>query len=95
MEQEIRTSQRDLIARVATLELLVSDLIGILQVIDPPAMQLLAQIAARDADIQNTRTLPVAEHQRDRLYGVLQDRRRKLQPKRSRGVFQREDGLEA
>ncbi len=83
MDPEIRTSKRDLIARVATLELLVSDLIGILQVIDPQAMALLAQIAARDAEIQNTHTLAVAEHQRERLYGVLQDRRRKLQPKRT------------
>jgi hypothetical protein len=94
MEPEIRTSQRDLIARVATLELLVSDLIGILQVIDPQAMALLAQIAARDADIQNTRTLAVAEHQRDRLYAVLQDRRRKLQPKRGGMTIPREQ-LEA
>jgi hypothetical protein len=91
MEPEIRTSQRDLIARVATLELLVSDLIGILQVIDPQAMALLAQIAARDADIQNTRTLAVAEHQRGRLYAVLQDRRRKLQPKRGGMTIPREE----
>ena len=97
MDQEIRTSKRDLIARVATLELLVSDLIGILQVIDPEAMALLAQIAARDAEIQNTHTIAVAEHQRERLYTVLQDRRRKLQPRRSGVGFglRREEVIEA
>jgi hypothetical protein len=84
MDQEIRTSRRDLIARVATLELLVSDLIGVLQRVDPAAMQQLAQDAARDTEIQNSRTLQVAEHQRDRLHTVLSDRQRKLQPKRAR-----------
>ncbi len=81
MDQEIRTSRRDLIARVATLELLVSDLIGVLQRVDPKAMQQLALDAARDVEIQNTRTLAVAEHQRDRLHTVLCDRQRKLQPR--------------
>jgi len=84
MEQEVRTSRRDLIARVATLELLISDLIGVLQRVDPAAMQQLAQDAARDTEIQNTRTLQVAEHQRDRLHTVLSDRQRKLQPRRAR-----------
>ena len=83
MDQEIRTGRRDLIARVATLELLVSDLIGILHRVDPKAMQQLARDAARDTEIQNTRTLAVAEHQRDRLHTVLSDRERKLQPKRA------------
>jgi bifunctional N-acetylglucosamine-1-phosphate-uridyltransferase/glucosamine-1-phosphate-acetyltransferase GlmU-like protein len=85
MEQEIRTGRRDLIGRVATLELLVSDLIGILHKVDPTAMQQLALDAARDQEIQNTRTLAVAEHQRDRLRTVLSDRQRKLQPKRAGG----------
>ena len=83
MEQEVRTSRRDLISRVATLELLVSDLIGILQRIDPKAMQQLAHDAAPDVEIQHNRTLAVAEHQRDRLRTVLTDRQRKLQPKAS------------
>lgn len=83
MEQEVRTGRRDLIARVATLELLISDLIGILQKVAPEAMQRLAQDAARDVELQNSRTLPVAEHQRDRLHTVLADRQRKLQPRRS------------
>ena len=83
MEQEVRTGRRDLIARVATLELLISDLIGILQRVAPEAMQKLAQDAARDVELQNARTLPVAEHQRDRLHTVLADRQRKLQPRRT------------
>ena len=83
MDQEIRTSKRDLIARVATLELLVADLIGILHKLDPKAMQQLALDATRDMEIQSTRTLAVAEHQRDRLHTVLEDRRRKLQPRRN------------
>ena len=82
MEQEIRTSRRDLVSRVATLELLVSDLIGVLHRVDPKAMQQLAVDAARDTEIQNSRTLAVPEHQRDRLHTVLSDRQRKLQPKR-------------
>jgi len=84
MEQEVRTSRRDLIARVATLELLISDLIGILQQVAPAAMQQLAQDAARDTELQNSRTIQVAEHQRDRLHTVLSDRQRKLQPRRAR-----------
>jgi hypothetical protein len=84
MEQEVRTSRRDLIARVATLELLISDLIGVLHRVDPDAMQQLAQDAARDMELQSSRTLQVAEHQRDRLHTVLSDRQRKLQPKRTR-----------
>jgi hypothetical protein len=82
MEQEVRTGRRDMIARVATLELLISDLIGILQQVAPEAMQKLGQDAARDVELQNARTLPVAEHQRDRLHTVLADRQRKLQPPR-------------
>ena len=83
MAQEIRTSRRDMIARVATLELLVSDLIGILHRVDPRAMQQLARDAARDVEIQDSRTMTVAENQRDRLHTVLTDRQRKLQPKRA------------
>jgi hypothetical protein len=77
-------SRRDLIARIATLELLVSDLIALLWRADPAAMETLASEAARDLEIQHTRTaLPAAEHQRDRLFGVLQERRRKLQHRRA------------
>ena len=83
MPDEIRTSKHDLIARVATLELLVADLIDLLWRIDPKAMDRLAKEADQDLTIQNSRTvLSAGEHQRMRLFGVLQDRRRKLQHRR-------------
>jgi hypothetical protein len=85
MTDEVRTSRHDLIARVATLELLVSDLIELLWRLDPKAMDQLAQEANQDLAIQNSRVaLPAGEHQRMRLYGVLQDRRRRLQHRRGR-----------
>ena len=42
MSEDLPTSRRDLVARVATLELLVSDLIDLLWSIDPAAMERLA-----------------------------------------------------
>ncbi len=79
---EVRTSKRDLVARVATLELLVADLVHILWRLDPKAMDKLAGEAAHDLDIQHTRiALPVGEHQRERLYSVLETRRRVLKPR--------------
>jgi len=87
MADDIRTSKRDLVARVATLELLTADLIALLWRADPGLMEKLAQEAEHDVNLQNTRTLPAAESQRERLYGILQDRKRRLQPPRglSRG----------
>lgn len=85
MPDEIRTSKHDLVARVATLELLVADLIDLLWQVDPKAMDQLAHDAERDLNIHNTRlAVPGGEHQRTRLFNVLQDRRRKLQHRRSR-----------
>ena len=85
MGEDISTSRRDLIARVATLELIVADLIDLLWRLDPAAMEKLAEEAGHDLTIQNSRTiLPGGEHQRERLYGVLQDRRRRLQHRRGR-----------
>lgn len=86
MSEEIRTSQRDLVARVATLELLVSDLIDLLWEVDPAAMQRLSRDADRDLALQNSRVLPGAEHQRERLFAVLQERRRKLQHRRGQAA---------
>lgn len=84
MSAEIRTSTHDLVARVATLELLVSDLIDLLWRVDPAAMERLAREADQDLRIQDSRIpLPAGEHQRMRLFNVLQDRRRKLQHRRS------------
>jgi hypothetical protein len=84
MVDEVRTSKRDLIARVATLELLVADLVHILWQVSPGAMNRLAAEAARDLEIGDTRiALPVGDHQRDRLHTVLQSRQRLLKPKKS------------
>jgi hypothetical protein len=82
MSDEINSARRDLVARVATLELLVSDLIELLWRIDPEKMERLATEANRDLEIQSSRTLAGAEHQRQRLFTVLQERRRKLQNRR-------------
>ncbi|HEY8571909.1 hypothetical protein [Phenylobacterium sp.] len=82
MSEDLPNSRRDLVARVATLELLVSDLIDLLWRIDPQAMEKLVCEAGRDLEIQNSRTIAAAEHQRERLFTVLQDRRRKLQHRR-------------
>ncbi|MBU1377656.1 MAG: hypothetical protein KKE02_16535 [Alphaproteobacteria bacterium] len=84
MPDEGSTSKRDLIARVATLELLVADLIHELWRVDPAGMERLAGEASHDAEIQNTRiALPVGEHQRERLYTVLETRRRMLKRKKT------------
>ncbi|HEV2532150.1 hypothetical protein [Phenylobacterium sp.] len=85
MPDDIRTSKHDLIARVATLELLVSDLIDLLWRVDPKAMERLAADADHDLQIQHNRIpLPAGEHQRTRLFNVLQDRNRRLQHRRGR-----------
>lgn len=85
MADDIRTSKHDLIARVATLELLVSDLVELLWQVNPGAMDRLAHDADHDLMIQHNRTpLPAAENQRARLYSVLQDRKRRLQHRRGR-----------
>jgi hypothetical protein len=87
MAEDIAASRRDLVARVATLELIVADLIDLLWRLDPSAMAVLAEEAGHDLSIQNSRTiLPGGEQQRERLYGVLQDRRRRLQHRRRKDV---------
>lgn len=86
MSEDLPNSRRDLVARVATLELLVSDLIDLLWRLDPQAMEKLASEANRDLEIQNSRVIAAAEHQRERLFTVLQDRRRKLQHRRRTGA---------
>ncbi|WP_334164978.1 hypothetical protein [Phenylobacterium sp.] len=82
MSEDIASSRRDLVARVATLELLVSDLIDLLWKVDAKGMERLADDAAQDLEIQNTRILAAAEHQRERLFTVLAERRRKLKHRR-------------
>ena len=82
MNDEFDTSKRELIARVAALELLVGDLIHVLWQVAPNAMNKLANDAAHDLEIGHTRVaLPVGEHQRDRLYAVLRNRQRALRRK--------------
>ncbi|MEO8113097.1 MAG: hypothetical protein ABI655_01865 [Phenylobacterium sp.] len=82
MAEDTAATRRDLVGRVATLELLVSDLIHLLWRVDPEAMERMAHEAERDLDIQNSRTIPAAEQHRERLFTVLQDRQRKLQHRR-------------
>jgi hypothetical protein len=84
MSDDVSTSKRDLIARIATLELLVADLIHALWRIDPQGMDRLADEASHDLEIQHSRiSLPVGEHQRERLYTVLETRRRMLSRKKA------------
>jgi len=84
MSDDVSTSKRDLVARVATLELLVADLIHALWRVDPQGMGRLADEAGHDLEIQNSRVvLPVGEHQRERLYTVLETRRRMLMRKKA------------
>ena len=82
MMDELAASNRDLVARVATLELLVADLVHVLWQVSPSAMNKLANDAAHDLEIGHTRVaLPVGDHQRDRLYAVLRSRQRMLKRK--------------
>lgn len=79
---DFATSNRDLVARVAALELLVADLVHVLWQVTPTAMNKLANDAAHDLEIGHNRVaLPVGDHQRDRLYSVLRTRQRMLKRK--------------
>ena len=82
MPEDVRMSKRDLVSRVATLELNVADLIHVHWSLDPKAMEKLASEAVHDVEIGHTRVaLPVGDHQRERLYTVLETRRRMLKKK--------------
>lgn len=86
MNEELH-SRRDLVARVATLELLVADLVEILWRVDPKAMEQLSRDAGHDLEIQNSRAaIPAGEHQRERLYTVLNNRKRILTRRRQGGA---------
>ena len=83
MSIEIDTAKRELVARVATLELLVADLVQLLWQVHPQHMEHLTLDAAHDLEIQNARFMPAgAEHQRERLFSVLRDRQHKLAHRR-------------
>jgi len=85
MPADLISDHRALIARVATLELLVSDLVDLLWGLDPAGMERLGQEAAHDLDIQHARNMPAgAENQRERLFAVLRQRRAKLERRRGR-----------
>lgn len=87
MGEDIRTSRRDLVSRVATLELLVADLVDLLWRVDPKAMEKLAEDAGHDLEIQHNRVvLPAGEHQRERLFSVLKERKRMLGRRRTGAV---------
>jgi hypothetical protein len=75
--------QRELVVRVATLELLVADLLHALRQVAPGAIDALAAEAVLDRDGQMCRDMPDgSEHQRFRLHLVLDERARRLKHKR-------------
>jgi hypothetical protein len=75
--------QRELVVRVATLELLVADLLHVLRQVAPEIVDDLAGEAVTDRDGQMCRNMPDgAEHQRFRLHQVLDERARRLNHKR-------------
>jgi hypothetical protein len=79
MTERESLTQRELVMRVATLELLVADLIHLVRQCAPEAVQALAEEAARDVDVQAARAMPCdAENQRFRLRKVLDNRARNL-----------------
>jgi len=84
MDREPNTlSQRELVVRVATLELLVADLVHLLRTVDPKAVDDLVREATLDRDINDARPMPAdAEHQRFRLNQVLAERVRALSRRR-------------
>ena len=80
-------SQRELVVRVATLELLVADLIHLLRAVDPAAVDGLGREATLDRDVNDARSMPAdAEHQRFRLHQVFAERVRALSRRRVAGV---------
>lgn len=75
--------RRELVVRVATLELLVADLIHLVRQVAPQEVDILAKEAAIDRDAQMARSMPAdAEGQRFRLHQVLDSRARQLTHRR-------------
>jgi|GEM_PF-2471742 len=79
--------RRELVVRVATLELLVADLIHLMRQVAPEQVDALLAEAAVDRDAQEAREMPAgAENQRYRLHQVFEERHRQLKHRRfSRG----------
>jgi hypothetical protein len=75
--------RRELVVRVATLELLVADLIHLLRQVAPDKVDKLLEEAVVDRDTQITREMPAgAENQRYQLHQVFEERCRRLKHKR-------------
>ena len=84
MSDDDSNSRRELVARVATLEMLVADLINVLWRVDPTGMDQMAEEACLDIDIQQKRPpFSLGEQQRELIYSVLESRRRMLQRKKA------------
>lgn len=78
-----KLKQRELVVRVATLELLVADLLHLIRQVAPEAVEELAREAAHDLENQVAHDMPSdAEHQRFRLQQVLSGRARNLAKRR-------------
>jgi hypothetical protein len=78
-----KLKQKELVVRVATLELLVSDLLHVIRQLAPEAVDALAAEAVIDSETQMGRDMADgAEHQRFRLHQVLDERARRLKHKR-------------
>jgi hypothetical protein len=78
-----KLKQRELVVRVATLELLVADLLHLVRQVAPEAVDELAREAAGDLDGQIGHDMPSgAENQRFQLQQVLSGRARNLARKR-------------
>jgi hypothetical protein len=78
-----RFAQRELVVRVATLELLVADLIHLARQLDPAGVEQLVREAAVDLEAQTARAMPSdAEKQRFRLRQVFDSRARSLARRR-------------
>ena len=75
--------RRELVVRVATLELLVADLIHLMRQVAPEKVDELLSEALVDRDAQMVREMPAgAEHQRYQLHQVFEERCRRLKHKR-------------
>src|SRR5579863_6079663 len=78
-----KLQRRELVVRVATLELLVADLIHLVRQLAPEALDELAGEAEHDLTLQTGRDMPAgAESQRFRLQQVLSGRARGLASRR-------------
>jgi len=78
--------RRELVVRVATLELLVADLIHLMRKIAPAEVEALLAEAVVDRDAQMSHQMVGdAENQRYRLHQVFEERCRQLKHKRFGG----------